>query len=85
MGHSTPAPAAGQGDFAAPDESKPAMDKRQLIEDIRKINISADEKFLSQFDAKALQQYLDHLQGAQQNRIHIAGWVRQRRKVRIAS
>lgn len=61
------------------------MEKRQLIEEIRKINVSAEEKFLAQFDEEALRQYLDHLQAAQQNRIHIAGWVRQSRKVRMAS
>jgi hypothetical protein len=61
------------------------MEKRQLIEDIRKINQSAEEKFLAQFDEQALGQYLEHLQAAQQRRIHISGWVRQRRKLRMAS
>ncbi len=66
-------------------ESKPAMNKRQLIEDIRKINLGAEETFLMQFDASALHQYLEHLRNAQQHRVHIAGWVRQRRQLRMAS
>lgn len=61
------------------------MQKRQLIEDIQKINPSAHERFLAQFDEQALAQYLDHLQAAKERRIHISGWVRQRRKVRMAS
>ncbi|MCC6240217.1 MAG: hypothetical protein IT448_07975 [Phycisphaerales bacterium] len=61
------------------------MDRRQLIAKIQEINRSATEKFLSQFDDQALQQYLDHLIAAQENRIHISGWVRQRRKMRMAS
>ena len=40
------------------------MEKRQLIEDIRRLNATATERFLSQFDAPALRQYLDHLNDA---------------------
>lgn len=61
------------------------MDKRQLIHDIRKINPTAGEQFLKQFDAGALQQYLEHLNAARERRVHISGWVRQRRRVRLAS
>ena len=61
------------------------MQKRQLIEAIQQINPSAQEAFLGQFDENALTQYLDHLRAAQEKRIHIAGWVRQRRKIRMAS
>lgn len=61
------------------------MEKRQLIDDIRKFNPTAAEQFLLQFDEQALAQYLDHLQAARERRIHISGWVRQRRKVRMAS
>lgn len=61
------------------------MQKRQLIEDIQKINPSAHEQFLAQFDENALSQYLEQLQSAREHRVHIAGWVRQRRKVRMAS
>lgn len=37
------------------------MNKRQLIDDIRRYNSTAQPKFLAQFDARALKQYLDHL------------------------
>ena len=44
------------------------MDKRQLIDDIRRLNATATPKFLSQFDAKALHQYLQHLNEARMPR-----------------
>jgi hypothetical protein len=40
------------------------MEKRQLIEDIRRLNGTATERFLAQFDVPALRQYLDHLNDA---------------------
>ena len=40
------------------------MEKRQLIEDIRRLNVTATERFLAQFDEPALRQYLDHLNEA---------------------
>lgn len=61
------------------------MDKRQLIDDIRKFNPTAGERFLMQFNAPALEQYLSQLQAARERRVHISGWVRQRRRVRMAS
>ena len=36
------------------------MTKRQLIDDIRKINTTAEPHFLAQFDDAALKQYLEH-------------------------
>ena len=45
------------------------MNKRQLIEDIRKHNATAQPAFLEQFDEDALQQYLEHLQEASNKRI----------------
>lgn len=66
-------------------EGTSAMEKRQLIDDIRKFNPTAGEQFLLQFDAQALEQYLAQLQAARERRVHISGWVRQRRKMRIAS
>jgi hypothetical protein len=59
------------------------MNKRQLIDDIRQFNISADPQFLSQFDEAALKQYLEHLQGARQKHLRIAGWVRRQPKLRL--
>jgi hypothetical protein len=52
------------------------MDKRQLIEDIRKYNFTAREKFLAQFDEAALKQYLEHLEDAHRKRVRFAAWVR---------
>ena len=40
------------------------MDKRQLIEDIRRLNATATSRFLAQFDVASLRQYLDHLNEA---------------------
>ena len=60
------------------------MDKRQLIEEIRRFNTTAQEQFLAQFDDAALQQYLDHLKAAQEQQLRIDGWVR-RPKLRMVS
>jgi hypothetical protein len=59
------------------------MNKRQLIDDIRQFNITVDPQFLSQFDETALKQYLEHLQGARQKHLRIAGWVRRQPKLRL--
>jgi hypothetical protein len=70
----------------ARSESKSVMSKRQLIDDIRQYNISVQPQFLAQFDAAALQQYLDHLRDAARKHVRIAGWVRKSQaRVRIAS
>ena len=62
------------------------MDKGQLINEIRAINPTAQPEFLEQFDASDLQQYLDHLKGAQRRDIRISGWSRKpTSKVRMAS
>ena len=52
------------------------MQKDQLIEAIRQFNTTAQPQFLMQFDAPALQQYLEHLQAAQRRDIRIASWTR---------
>jgi hypothetical protein len=59
-------------------ESIPVMEKRQLIDDIRRYNTTAQPQFLAQFDEGALKQYLDHLEGAHRKRVHIAGFVKRR-------
>ncbi|HEY2587644.1 MAG TPA: hypothetical protein VGI81_17995 [Tepidisphaeraceae bacterium] len=59
------------------------MSKRQLIDDIRRYNTTAQPEFLAQFDEAALKQYLDHLEGAFRKRLHIASWVRKRPKLRM--
>ena len=57
-------------------ESKPPMNKRQLIDGIRQLNQTAQPEFLAQFDDDALEQYLRHLQTAQEKRVKVAGWVK---------
>jgi len=57
--------------FAGPDtktEGRNAMNKRQLIDDIRQINTTAQPAFLAQFNENALKQYLDHLESARRKR-----------------
>ena len=48
------------------------MNKRQLIDDIRLYNTTAQEQFLAQFDEQALAQYLEHLQIAREKRLRYA-------------
>jgi hypothetical protein len=54
------------------------MNKRQLIDDIRRFNVSVQPQFLVQFDEPALKQYLENLKAAQEKRVRIGGWVRRR-------
>ena len=61
------------------------MNKRQLIDQIRSFNPTAQAKFLAQFDENALAQYLEHLQSAQRKHLRIAGWVRREPKLRMVS
>ena len=61
------------------------MDKGQLIEDIRKYNVTARPRFLAQFDEAALKQYLDHLEEAYQKHLRVAGWVRKTPKFKLVS
>jgi hypothetical protein len=62
------------------------MSKRQLIDEIRQFNTTAQPEFLAKFDEGALQQYLSHLEGAKAKRVHIASWVkRPMDKARMAS
>jgi hypothetical protein len=72
-------PLAGASLRCAPHvhrESMHAMNKRQLIDGIRQLNQTAQPEFLAQFDDEALQQYLRHLQSAQEKRLKVAGWVK---------
>ena len=59
------------------------MNKRQLIDDIRRFNPTATPQFLAQFDEAALKNYLNHLQGAAEKHLRIGGWVR-RPHLRVA-
>lgn len=64
-------------------DTKHAMNKRQLIDDIRRINLTARPEFLAQFDENALKQYLDHLEEARQKHLRNAGYVRRERDLRM--
>lgn len=61
------------------------MNKRQLIDEIRRFNTTVQPQFLAQFDEAALKQYLEHLQSAFGKRVRIAGWVRRQPKLRLVS
>lgn len=61
------------------------MTKRQLIDEIRRHNTTAQPQFLAQFDEVALKDYLAHLQAAQRKHVRIAGWVKRPNQLRIAS
>ena len=52
------------------------MEKRQLIEDIRRMNETATSRFLAQFDVEALRQYLDHLNEARTRPLRTASSAR---------
>jgi hypothetical protein len=54
------------------------MDKRQLIDEIRRLNTTAQPQFLAQFDENSLAEYLDHLQAARDKVVRIGGWVHPR-------
>lgn len=61
------------------------MNKRQLIDDIRRYNSTVPAQFLSQFDEAALKQYLDHLEGAHRKHTRIASFVRKTPRLRLVS
>lgn len=51
------------------------MTKRQLIDEIREFNPTAQPGFLSQFQEDALRQYLEHLREARAKRVQVNTWV----------
>jgi hypothetical protein len=61
------------------------MNKRQLIDDIRRYNQNVQPQFLAQFDDSALKQYLEHLEGARQKHMRIIHWTRRQPKLRLVS
>jgi hypothetical protein len=61
------------------------MTKRQLIEEISKLNTTAQPKFLAQFDEPALKQYLEHLEGAVRKHLLISSYVKPSAKLRMVS
>ena len=66
-------------------ESKAAMNKRQLIDEIRQFNTSVRPEFLSQFDEDSLAQYLSNLQSAHRKQVQVAPWLRNQPKFRMVS
>lgn len=66
-------------------ESNTAMNKRQLIDEIRRLNTTVPPQFLAQFEEPALKQYLEHLEGARKKHARIASWVRKTPKLRMVS
>jgi hypothetical protein len=63
------------------------MSKRQLIDDIRRYNNTAQPTFLAQFEEPALKQYLEHLESARLKHLRYARLVAGHHgpKVRMAS
>jgi hypothetical protein len=61
------------------------MTKRQIIDDIRRYNTTAQPQFLLQFDEEALQQYLHHLESAQRKHLRVVGWSKRQPKMRLVS
>ncbi len=61
------------------------MIKRQLIDEIRRYNPSAQPEFLGQFEEPDLQQYLDNLKDAQTRRQRITTYVHRQPKYRMVS
>lgn len=51
------------------------MNKRQLIDDIRQHNHTAQPEFLAKFDEAALQQYLEHLESKSRKRVSFGAVV----------
>ena len=61
------------------------MDKRQLIEAIRTFSPGVEVAFLAQFAESDLHHYLERLEAASRKERLIAGWVRPRSHMRLAS
>jgi hypothetical protein len=61
------------------------MNKRQLIDDIRRYNPTAQPRFLLQFDEAALQQYLSHLESAHLKRTRSPNFIRPDANLRMVS
>ena len=59
--------------------------KRQLIDEIRRYNTTAQPQFLSQFDEAALRQYLDHLEQARAKHLRNAAFNPKTPKLRMVS
>ena len=61
------------------------MNKRQLIDDIRRFNTTVPPQYLAQFDEDALKQYLEHLEFAKKKHLRAMVWTRRSPKLRLVS
>ncbi len=61
------------------------MTKRQLIDDIRRYNTSAQPQFLAQFDDEALKQYLEHLEQACRKHLRQSAFIPKGPRLRMVS
>lgn len=61
------------------------MNKRQLIDEIRRYNSTAQPRFLSQFDEASLKQYLTHLECAHLKRTRSPSYMRPDANLRMVS
>jgi hypothetical protein len=90
-GHSEKATGDRPGVFLAPRTPPPTtpvydpMTKRELIDDIRQYNSTAQPQFLAQFDEDALKQYLEHLEQAREKHLRHAAYVPKGPKLRMVS
>ena len=66
-------------------ETDVLMNKRQLIDDIRRYNTTAQPQFLAQFDEEALKQYLEHLEQARRKHLRNAAFAPRAPKLRMVS
>ena len=64
--------------------SPTTLDRKAVIEDIRKLNPTAGVTFLAQFNTPALEDYLLHLTHAKHKHVKLAGWL-ERRTNKLAS
>lgn len=61
------------------------MNKRQLIDDIRRFNTTVPGQYLAQFDEDALSQYLEHLEFARKKHLREGAWKRREPTLRLVS
>ena len=61
------------------------MNKRQLIDDIRRYNATSHPQFLAHFDEGALKQYLEHLEQARRKHLRNAAIAPRPQKLRMVS
>jgi hypothetical protein len=71
--------------YGAFEQGTAHMNKRQIIEDIRRFNITVPGTFLAQFDEEALTQYLEHLEFARKKHLRATPWTRGQTQLRLVS